>query len=123
MIGLDQRVERWVVGHRAEPLDTFFVALSQIGSFGIVWFALAVLAALVLRRPTAFALVVIAYFASGTAASLIKIAVDRPRPLDHPLVREPTSASFPSGHATTSFACAATLAFMLPRHASIVLYL
>ena len=122
MIGLDHRVERWVVDHRAAPFDTFFVALSHIGSFGIVWFTLAALAALFLRRPTAFALVVIAYFASGTAATLIKIAVDRPRPLDHPLVPEPTSDSFPSGHAATSFACAATLAFMLPRNAAPVLY-
>ena len=50
MISLDQRLERWIVGHRAEPFDTIFVALSHIGSFGIVWFALAVRAELRARR-------------------------------------------------------------------------
>jgi undecaprenyl-diphosphatase len=122
MIPLDHRVERWVVGHRAEPFDTFFVALSHIGSFGIVWLTLAVLTAIHLRRPTAFALVVIAYFATAAIVDVLKLLVDRPRPLDHPLVPEPTSASFPSGHAATSFACAATLSFMLPRYAAPVLY-
>jgi len=122
MISLDHRVERWVVAHRAAPFDTFFVALSHIGSYGIVWFTLAVLTAIYLRRPTAFALVGIAYFASAAVADVLKLLVDRPRPLDHPLVPEPTTASFPSGHATTSFACAATLSSMLPRSAAPVLY-
>jgi undecaprenyl-diphosphatase len=122
VISLDHRVEHWVVDHRAQPFDTFFVALSHIGSFGIVWFTLAVLTAVYLRRPTAFALVVIAYFASAAVADIVKLIVDRPRPVDHPLVPEPTSASFPSGHAATSFACAATLSFMLPRYAAPVLY-
>jgi undecaprenyl-diphosphatase len=111
-----------VVHHRAEPFDTFFVALSRIGSFGIVWLVLTVLAVWVLRRPVVFPLVVIAYFTSAAASDGIKLAVDRTRPHDDPLVREPTSHSFPSGHATTSFACAATLAPFVDRRAVPVLY-
>ena len=122
MIGLDHRLERWVVQHRVEPFDTFFVALSHLGSYGIIWLTLAALTALLLRRPTAFPLVLIAYLTSTGAADAIKLAVGRARPVDHPLVREPTSDSFPSGHATTSFACAATLAPFVPRHAVPVLY-
>ena len=110
VIDLDQRLERWIVGHRAEPFDTFFVALSHIGSFGLVWFVLAVVAAFVLRRPVVLPMVVIAYFSTAAITDLIKLAVDRQRPIDHPLVPEPTTSSFPSGHAATSFACAATLA-------------
>jgi undecaprenyl-diphosphatase len=112
-----------VVHHRAGPFDAFFVALSHIGSFGIVWLVLTVLAVFVLRRPVVFPLMVTAYFASAAASDTIKLAVDRARPHDDPLVRVPTSHSFPSGHATTSFACAATLAPFVDRRAVPVLYL
>ena len=122
MIGLDHRLERWVVGHRREPFDTFFVALSHLGSYGIVWLTLTVLAVFLLRRPTAFPLVVIAYFTTAAVSDLIKLAVSRDRPVDHPLVPEPTSHSFPSGHAATSFACAATLAPFVGRRGALVLY-
>ena len=122
MIGLDQRLERWVVGHRAEPFDTIFVALSHIGSFGIVWFTLAVIATLLLRRPLIFPLVVGAYFLSAAITDVLKLLIDRHRPVDHPLVTTPTTHSFPSGHAATSFACAATLATFVSRRGQIVLY-
>jgi undecaprenyl-diphosphatase len=122
VIGLDHRLERWVVHHRSEPFDTFFVALSHIGSYGIAWLTLAVVAVWVLRRPIVFPLVVIAYFGSGAVSDVIKLSVDRARPVDHPLVPEPTSHSFPSGHATTSFACASTLAPFVGRRRGTVLY-
>jgi undecaprenyl-diphosphatase len=120
VIQLDHRLERWVVDHRAEPFNTFFVGLSHIGSFGIVWLTLAVLAVFVLRKPLVFPMVVIAYFATAAASDGIKLAVGRERPVDHPLVPEPTSDSFPSGHAATSFACAATLAMFLPGKAAVL---
>jgi len=123
VIDLDQRLERWIVNRRAEPFDTIFVALSHIGSFGIVWFVLAVVAAFVLRRPVVLPMVVIAYYSTAAITDLIKLAVDRHRPIDHPLVPEPTSSSFPSGHAATSFACAATLATYVSRRGAVVLYL
>jgi undecaprenyl-diphosphatase len=122
VIGLDHRLERWIVHHRAEPFDTFFVALSHIGSYGIVWLTLAVLTVLLLRRPVVFPLVVAAYFGSAAVSDVIKLSVDRARPVDHPLVPEPASHSFPSGHATTSFACAATLAPFVDRRGATVLF-
>ena len=122
MISLDQRLEHWVVGHRAEPFDTIFVALSHIGSFGIVWFMLAVIATLLLRRPVVFPLVVAAYFLSAAVTDVLKLAIDRHRPVDHPLVTPLATHSFPSGHAATSFACAATLATFVSRRGQIVLY-
>jgi undecaprenyl-diphosphatase len=111
-----------VVQHRAQPFDTLFVALSHLGSYGFIWLTLAVLTVWLWRRPVVFPLVLIAYFTSAAVTDLIKLAVDRGRPVDHPLVREPTTYSFPSGHAATSFACAATLAPFAPRHAKPVLY-
>jgi undecaprenyl-diphosphatase len=122
VIGVDHRLERWIVTHRSEPFDTFFVALTHIGSFGIVWFTLAVVATLLLRRPVVFPLVVTAYFATAALTDVLKAIVDRRRPIDHPLVPHLASPSFPSGHAATSFACAATLAAFVPRSGQIVLY-
>jgi undecaprenyl-diphosphatase len=83
---------------------------------------LAVIAAIVHRKPVIVPLVVIAYLASSLLATLLKDLTDRQRPVDHPLVTEPTSSSFPSGHAATSFACAATLAPFASRTGAIVLY-
>ncbi len=122
MIGLDHRLERWVVAHRAEPFDSIFVALSHLGSYGFIWLTLAVLAVWFWRRPVVFPLMFFAYFTSAGVTDVIKLTVDRARPVDHPLVGEPTTHSFPSGHAATSFACAATLAPFAPRQAKPVLY-
>ncbi len=52
----------------------------------------------------------------------IRQTIDRPRPPSvypepEPLVRVPHTHSFPSGHATVAFACAATLSFAVPRAA------
>jgi len=122
--GLDQRLERWIVHHRAEPFDTIFVGLSHIGSYGIVWLTLALLAVLLERRLVILPLVLLAYVLSSATADALKVAVARARPGDDTLLPLPTSHSFPSGHAATSFACAATLARFVPTRASVVvLYL
>jgi undecaprenyl-diphosphatase len=49
----------------------------------------------------------------------LRYAIGRERPPlrfpePHPLVHVPGNPSFPSGHAATSFACAATLAWLTP---------
>ena len=69
------------------------------------------------------ALAITVAFVGGDAASgAIKQAVDRPRPpLDDPArldaaVALPTSPSFPSGHATTTFAAATVVALLMPRY-------
>jgi len=77
---------------------------------------------LLLRRPVIFPLVVAAYFASAALSDVIKLSVERARPVDDPLVQAPTTHSFPSGHAMTGFACAATLAQFVDRRGAVVLY-
>lgn len=94
--------------------------LSWIGSYGLVWLALAFAAAVVLRRPALVGRVLLAEVLAETAAFGLKRLFDRERPPlqvgePHPLVRLPPTPSFPSGHATTSFACALVLAAALPR--------
>ena len=116
MIGLDRRVEHWVVTHRLAPLDELFVWLSRVGTHGLVWLVLGAVAAVALRRPYLLLLVLLADVVAELASSGLKEAVGRPRPHDpHALVGPSAGLSFPSGHAATSFACAAVLSAAMPR--------
>jgi len=74
--------------------------------------------ALLRRRVQPLVLVALADAAAEGAADLLKSAIGTRRPhLAHRLVPLPHSASFPSGHAATSFACATVLSFLAPRAA------
>jgi undecaprenyl-diphosphatase len=71
--------------------------------------------AVVWRRPSIFVRVVIADALAELLSDLLKAVIPRGRPHDHPLIAVPHSHSFPSGHATISFACATVLAGAAPR--------
>ncbi len=123
LVALDRAVMDAAADLRWSPVTGLFVLASAWWVKGPLF----VLAALGrdlyhnrLLPLTAF--VVLIAFASGDAASgTIKQAVDRPRPpVDDPqrldaVVAVPSSPSFPSGHATTSFAAAAAVAVLVPR--------
>jgi len=96
-----------------------FVGLSRVGSQGAIWILIAVLAAIYCRRPAIFLYVTLADLIAGVSSALLRHAIGRERPTlrfpePHPLVHVPGNPSFPSGHAATSFACAATLAWLTP---------
>ena len=112
--------------HRVEWLDPVFIALSRIGTIGAVWIAVAVVAAVVQRRPTLFMLTTAAVLFADVIATGLKFATDRPRPYvafreQEPLLETPLDLSLPSGHAATSFAGATMLAFLLGRRWAAVL--
>ena len=127
MLRLDTRLERWVVEHRVHRLDDLFIALSHIGSYGMIWLLLAALAVLVWRRPAIFMYVLAGEVLADVTSYGLRYAIGRDRPPlrfaePRPLVHVPLNPSFPSGHAATSFACAATLAPFVSRRGQIVLY-
>jgi len=100
-------------------LDDVFVGLSRVGSQGAIWLLIAIVAALYWRRPAILVYVALADLIAGVSGALLRQAIGRERPPlrfpdPHPLVQVPGSGSFPSGHAATSFACAATLAWLTP---------
>ena len=100
-------------------LDDVFVALSRIGSQGAIWILIAIIAAIYWRRPAIFLYVTLADLLAGVSGALLRQAIGRERPPlrfpePHSLVHVPGNPSFPSGHASTSFACAATLAWLTP---------
>lgn len=127
MIGLDHHLYRFVVHHRAEPFDTLFVWLSRVGSFGMVWIAIGAAVAFFWRRPVALPLVLFAALLGEGTSDLGKALVPRQRPAfrypePRPLMHIPHTHSFPSGHATTSFACAATLARFVSRRVAVAFF-
>lgn len=80
---------------------------------------LAVLAALLWRRPSILLYVIAASFLAGYGSYGLRQAIGRDRPPirfpePHTLVPIPTSGSFPSGHSASSFACAGVLAWVTP---------
>jgi undecaprenyl-diphosphatase len=83
-----------------------------------VWLALGLALALYRRNPRPFVLVLLADAAAYGISEAVKAAVGEHRPQGfHPLVALPHSSSFPSGHATMSFACATVLSALAPKAA------
>ncbi len=121
MGGIDRTVQEWVVDHRVGLLDPFFEALSLVGSFGIVWLVVAIaISGFSWSRPWLWTRVGAAILLAESSSGAVKLAVerDRPpvsRPIPEPLLEAPSTYSFPSGHATVSFACATVLALAVPR--------
>jgi undecaprenyl-diphosphatase len=112
--GWDRQLSDWAVDHRIGALDPLAQGLSYVGSSGLVWLAIALGLALWLRRPSVFAWTLLAAVLASTTTSLLKAATDRARPDVDTLVDRPSSSSFPSGHAASSFACATVLAAFAP---------
>jgi undecaprenyl-diphosphatase len=93
-----------------------------VGYAGLVWIALALVAAIWRRRKilTTVALTAACVWAADLVTLALKSAVERPRPSTvvpeaHPLLGGTLGSSFPSGHAATSFAGAVALAVLARR--------
>lgn len=97
-------------------VDDTFVLLSAWWVKSLVFIAAALMVDVARReRPWRALTVAVAFGLSSLCSTLLKVAVDRPRPTTATLVDIPTSASFPSGHATTAFAAAVALSLLVPR--------
>jgi undecaprenyl-diphosphatase len=108
---LDEHLFRWFYGARAGALTSIAAAFTVLGDG---WILLAVLPLLASRRHRAIAVALTCVLSvNAGAVSLLKIAVHRVRPC-HSLAgvsclwgNAPSDFSFPSGHASGSFAFAA----------------
>jgi membrane-associated phospholipid phosphatase len=115
VLGWDRHLEAWQAAHRAGFLNPVFEGLTYAGDYGAVWLVLAAGLAFSLRRPQVFVWTLVADGLGELVADVLKAAIPRARPHVHALVGRPHSHSFPSGHATTSFACATVLALAVPK--------
>ncbi|HKF81332.1 MAG TPA: phosphatase PAP2 family protein [Solirubrobacterales bacterium] len=114
MHDLDLKLLRWMRTHGHSPgLEGAAVALGKAGNNGLVWFVLG--AALAIIDSSRWESWLICALLGPLAIGLnygIKLAVKRPRPLLEglpPLGGAPSSLSFPSAHATSSFAVATAM--------------
>jgi undecaprenyl-diphosphatase len=114
-LGWDHRLERWQVGHRAVLLNHAFEWLTRAGRSGVIWLVIAFVVALLMRRGEILVQTAAADVVALLASDVLKAAIPRSRPHLDPLIDVPRTHSFPSGHATTSFACATVLAAAVPR--------
>ncbi|HET8955659.1 MAG TPA: phosphatase PAP2 family protein [Solirubrobacterales bacterium] len=108
------RVLRWMRTHGHSPgLEGAAVALGKAGNNGLVWFVLG--AALAVIDSSRWESWLICALLGPVAIGLnygIKLLVKRPRPVLEglpPLGGAPSSLSFPSAHATSSFAVATAM--------------
>ena len=97
-----------------------FEGLSYAGRLGLLWIVIALGLGAAYRRWGVIWLTWIAVALADWSAMGVKALVDRPRPPERyaepkTLVPVPHDASFPSGHAATSFAAATMLSFAFPR--------
>ena len=97
-----------------------FIALSHLGVQGAIFLIIAAISALYWRRPAIFLYVLLGALVADLLSIILRYAIGRERPSlrfpddPTPLVRLPGNPAFPSGHAATSFACAALLAWLTP---------
>ena len=110
-----------MVDHRIGALDWLFEALSYAGSFGLVWLVIALaISGFSWSRPWLWTRVGATILLAESVSATLKDWIGRNRPplsdpTPEPLLDLPSTSSFPSGHATVSFACATVLAFAVPR--------
>jgi membrane-associated phospholipid phosphatase len=96
-------------------------ALGKVGEYGAIWFAIGIVLAFV--DPDNGDDWLIAGILGPVAIGLnfgVKLVVRRPRPVLEglpPLGGAPSSLSFPSAHATASFACATAMTRIAPEAA------
>lgn len=119
---LDRHGLTWIVDHRVSFLNPVFEAITYAATGGTIWVALALLVAWRTHRPIVPVGILAAACVWGAdgVSHLLKLTTNRPRPYVamphlHTLIARPGSDSFPSSHATTAFAGAVVLSFLLPR--------
>jgi len=123
---LDRSLFRWVFGLKWAPLTSVMRAFTVAGTAGALWGFLAAIAFLLTGlQPSHLLMPWTAVAASWTVAEGAKYLFDRTRPFVWdteiaPLIKTPSSSSFPSGHSATAAAGALTLSFLYPPFAPVL---
>jgi membrane-associated phospholipid phosphatase len=114
MQNLDLKLLRWMRTHGHSPaIEDAAVALGKAGNNGLIWFILGATLAIIDngRWESWLICALLGPLAIGLNY-VVKLAVKRPRPVLEglpPLGGAPSSLSFPSAHATSSFAVATAM--------------
>ena len=120
---LDRALFRAVFGLKWPPLTTVLRAFTVAGTAGALWGFVAAGAFLLTGwRPSHLLVPWVAVAASWILAEGAKYLFNRGRPFIHdteiaPLIKTPSSSSFPSGHSATAAAGALALSVVYPPYA------
>ncbi|MGI8650909.1 MAG: phosphatase PAP2 family protein [Rubrobacter sp.] len=124
LVRLDRAIFRVVFGVKWNPASRVLTWATVVGSAGAVWGAMAFagfLATWLFYGFSVWSLVLPwgAVAAAWTVAEGTKSIFNRTRPFIHdkeilPLIKTPSSTSFPSGHSATAAAGATTLSVLYP---------
>jgi undecaprenyl-diphosphatase len=123
---IDRALFRAVFGIKWAPLTSVMRAFTVAGTAGALWGFLAAAAFLLTGlEPSRLLIPWTAIAASWTLAEGAKYLFDRARPFIWdtgiaPLIKTPSSSSFPSGHSATAAAGALTLSFLYPTFAPVL---
>jgi undecaprenyl-diphosphatase len=125
---LDRALFRAVFRLKWRPLTTVLRAFTIAGTAGALWGFVAAGAFVVTGMQLSHLLVPwVAIAVSWTLAEGAKYLFNRARPYIHdteiaPLIKTPSSSSFPSGHSATAAAGALTLSYVYPAYAPVFLF-
>lgn len=118
---LDGNILLWIQEYlREDFLNPLIIFITTLGNAGMIWIAASVVLLCIPKTRKAGVLVILSLVISYIINNLIlKNAVARPRPwVDVEglsiLIGKPHDFSFPSGHASSSFAAAVVIYKMLP---------
>lgn len=114
---LDGRILDWVALRRGRLLTTLMRAVTRTGDAPSVVAAL--LLAVVLRPGRTAVLVTASTLVALAIFSAAKRLCRRTRPLVHALIAAPDRFSMPSGHATSAWAIAVSVAALMPALAAL----
>jgi undecaprenyl-diphosphatase len=117
---LDHRIVAWMSGLDWPVVTPLMKLASAVGRGALVFLVIALVLAVVRRRPAIAVATLAAVLVSQVAYNALKYTIDRPRPSVtyadvHPLIATPNSPAMPSGHAWEAFAAATVLAAAAPR--------
>jgi len=127
MWDLDRMLFRVVFRLKWAPLTVVMRAFTVVGTAGALWGFLAAGAFLVTGlRPSHLLIPWVAVALSWTLAEGAKYLFNRARPIIDdteiaPLIKTPSSSSFPSGHSATAAAGALTLSAVYPSYSPALL--
>ena len=113
----DEAVLEWLATHRSPRLDEFMADVTSLGD-GIVLIVLIAVASVFLwqtRHHWSVYLLLVSVIGGNVLNELLKRIFERPRPSIVEAIDIVHSASFPSGHAMTSFVAYGSVAYLVAR--------
>ena len=112
---MDKKFLNWLLGIRTDTLNRYMIAITHLGTGGAIWLFTTFILFYLGFRIESINIALALIFNGIICNLLLKNILKRKRPSwiskVELLIKNPTDFSFPSGHASSSFAAALTIYF------------